>query len=156
MRHLMAVFFTGALFALGLGVSGMTNANKVIGFLDLSGDWDPSLGFVMVGAIAVHMVLYKLILKRTSPIFGDRFQIPTRTELDARLVGGAALFGAGWGLGGFCPGPGIVSTATLGIEVGVFITTMIGGMWMFKKVNAHIQKRKTNHVEATIAHLAAA
>ena len=153
MRHLTTVFFTGVLFAIGLGVSGMTNANKVISFLDLSGDWDPSLGFVMLGAIGVHMALYKLILKRTSPIFGDRFQIPTRTDLNVRLVGGAALFGIGWGLGGFCPGPGIVSTTTLGIEVGVFITSMIGGIWMFQKVNSQIQKRRSS---TTINHRSSA
>jgi|TARA_B110000495_G_C22900116_1_gene525229 uncharacterized membrane protein YedE/YeeE len=141
-KHLMTVFFSGVVFALGLGVSGMTNANKVIGFLDLSGTWDPSLGFVMVGAIGVHMALYKLILKRKSPVFGERFQLPTRVELDVRLVGGAALFGAGWGLGGFCPGPGIVSAATLGLEVGVFVIAMLGGMWVFQKLNPQIPDQK--------------
>jgi uncharacterized membrane protein YedE/YeeE len=141
-KHLMAVFCSGVLFALGLGVSGMTNANKVIGFLDLSGTWDPSLGFVMVGAIGVHMALYKLILKRKSPVFGEGFQVPTRTGLDVRLVGGAALFGAGWGLGGFCPGPAVASIAALGLEVGIFVTAMIGGMWIFQKLNPQTHSQK--------------
>ena len=135
MSRLVASFLGGLLFALGLGVSGMTDANKVIGFLDLSGDWDPSLAFVMAGAIGVHLILYRLILRRQSPLFGDRFQIPTRRDITPQLVGGAALFGVGWGLGGFCPGPGLVSLAGFGSSGAVFVLSMLSGMTLQKIVH---------------------
>jgi uncharacterized membrane protein YedE/YeeE len=120
------------MFGLGLGISGMTDADKVVGFLDVFGDWDPSLAFVMVGAIAVHLVLYRVILKRASPLYSGKFRIPTSKDIDARLVFGAALFGVGWGLGGVCPGPGLVSGAALTTEALVFIAAMIGGMIVFQ------------------------
>ena len=134
MKHLTAVFLAGFFFALGLGVSGMTNADKVINFLNLAGDWDPSLAFVMVGAIGSHLVFYKLILKRRAPIFSDQFHIPGRKNIDGRLIAGSALFGLGWGLGGFCPGPGLVSSVGLGAEALVFTLAMLGGMLVFKFV----------------------
>lgn len=132
MMGLFAVFVSGAIFALGLGLSGMTDANKVIGFLNLAGDWDPSLAFVLAGAIGVHIMLYRLILRRRSPLFAQRFQIPTRRDIDRRLLGGASLFGIGWGLGGFCPGPGIVSILSFGTEAIVFAGAMLGGMGLFQ------------------------
>lgn len=132
MSRLIAAFIGGLVFALGLGVSGMTDANKVIGFLNLAGDWDPSLAFVMVGAIGVHLALYRLILRRQSPLFCDTFHIPTRRDINAQLVGGAALFGVGWGLGGFCPGPGLVSLAGLGSSAAVFVAFMLFGMMAHK------------------------
>jgi uncharacterized protein len=135
MSRLVASFLGGLLFALGLGVSGMTDANKVIGFLDLSGDWDPSVAFVMAGAIGVHLVLYRLILRRPSPLFGDRFHIPTRRDITPQLVGGAALFGVGWGLGGFCPGPGLVSLAGFGSSAAVFVLFTLWGMTLQKIVH---------------------
>jgi uncharacterized protein len=135
MSRLVASFLGGLFFSLGLGVSGMTDANKVIGFLDLSGDWDPSLAFVMAGAIGVHLVLYRLILRRQSPLFGDRFRIPTRRDITPQLVGGAALFGVGWGLGGFCPGPGLVSLAGFGSSAAVFVLFMLSGMTLQKIVH---------------------
>jgi uncharacterized membrane protein YedE/YeeE len=125
----------GLLFAIGLGVSGMTDANKVIGFLNLAGEWDPSLAFVMVGAIGVHLVLYTVILRRESPLFNKAFQLPTRRDIDPRLVAGSAVFGVGWALGGFCPGPGLVSAAGLGVEAAVFCVTMLAGMLVFKAVS---------------------
>lgn len=123
-------FGAGLLFAVGLGISGMTNANKVIAFLDVLGKWDPSLGFVMVGAIGVHMTLYRFILKRPSPWLTAKFELPTRTNIDARLVIGAIFFGLGWGLGGFCPGPALVSAAGLGQEALIFVGAMVVGMWL--------------------------
>lgn len=134
MRAHIAIYVSGLIFALGLGVSGMTDANKVLGFLDLAGGWDPSLAFVMVGAIAVHVMLRPLILGRGAPIFGESFSLPTRTDIDARLIGGAALFGLGWGLGGYCPGPAIVSGVTLDAEVMVFLGAMVLGMVGFHAV----------------------
>ena len=124
----MTTFVGGFVFALGLGLSGMTDTGKVIGFLNLAGDWDPSLAFVMVGAIGVHLLLYRLILRRQSPIFGDRFHIPTRRDISPQLVGGAAVFGVGWGMSGFCPGVALVSLAGLGSAAGVFVLFMLGGM----------------------------
>ena len=132
MKRFIAAFAGGCVFALGLGISGMTDANKVIGFLNLSGDWDPSLAFVMVGAIGVHLLFYRLILRRHSPLFDDHFHIPTRRDIDLQLAGGAALFGIGWGLGGFCPGPGLVSLTGFGQEAAVFVAFMLGGMALQK------------------------
>jgi uncharacterized membrane protein YedE/YeeE len=135
MNQLLSAFIGGLVFALGLGVSGMTDANKVIGFLNLAGDWDPSLAFVMVGAIGVHLIFYRLILRRKSPLFDDAFHIPTRRDITPKLVGGAALFGVGWGLGGFCPGPGLVSLAGFGSSAGVFVACMLGGMVLQKALH---------------------
>jgi len=132
MSRLIASFVGGLVFALGLGVSGMTDANKVIGFLNLAGDWDPSLAFVMVGAIGVHLLLYRSILKRKSPLFADCFHVPTRRDINPKLVGGSALFGMGWGLGGFCPGPGLVSLMGYGSAPAVFVVFMLGGMLVHK------------------------
>ena len=132
MKHLLTVFSAGVLFAVGLGVSGMTDANKVIGFLNLAGDWDPSLAFVMVGAIGVHLLLFTFILRRESPIFGSHFQIPTNGKLDKRLIIGSVMFGVGWAAGGYCPGPGLVSSAGLGSEALVFSASMLGGMVLFQ------------------------
>lgn len=131
MKPLLAIFASGFIFAIGLVVSGMTDANKVIGFLNLAGKWDPSLGFVMVGAIGMHLALFRWILKRDSPVFAEKFGIPTRKDIDLRLVLGAAIFGAGWGLGGFCPGPALTSVATLATDALVFVGTMLVGMMLF-------------------------
>lgn len=124
----------GLLFGLGLSVSGMTQADKVINFLDLKEAWDPSLAFVMAGAIAVHLVLFRLILKRESPLFGARFGIPSRTDIDLQLVGGSALFGIGWAIGGFCPGPGLVSAASMAPKALVFVASLTVGMLIFQLV----------------------
>lgn len=121
-------FAAGLLFALGLGVSGMTMPSKVIGFLDLFGAWDASLAFVMMGAIAVHFVLQRLITRRRAPLFDARFHLPTRKDLDPRLIAGAALFGIGWGIGGFCPGPGLVAAASGALPAIVFVIGMTAGI----------------------------
>ena len=149
MSRLIAAFMGGLLFAVGLGVSGMTDANKVIGFLNLAGDWDPSLAFVMVGAIGVHLALYRLILRRQSPLFCDTFHIPTRRDINPQLVGGAALFGVGWGLGGYCPGPGLVSLAGLGSSAFVFVVFMLAGMMGHKLVHRPKQVAQSAQVVET-------
>lgn len=128
MKRNAAAFAAGALFAAGLAVSGMTRPSKVVGFLDLAGDWDASLAFVMMGAIAVHFVAYRVVLRRPAPLFDVRFHLPTRKDIDGRLVVGAALFGVGWGLGGFCPGPGLVSAAAASLGAVVFVVGMTLGM----------------------------
>ena len=118
----------------------MVKPAKVIGFLDFTRHWDPSLAFVMAGAIAVHMTLYRLILKRGSPFYDLRFHIPTRKDIDLRLVAGAAVFGVGWGLGGFCPGPGIVAVGAGVLPALVFVAAMTAGMYLESFVSKLLAK----------------
>jgi uncharacterized membrane protein YedE/YeeE len=127
MKPKLAAFGAGALFALGLAVSGMVRPSKVAGFLDLAGAWDASLALVMVGAIGVTCVAFRLVRRRASPIFEARFELPTRTDIEPRLVVGAALFGVGWGLGGFCPGPGLVAAGGGSTSALVFLVGMTAG-----------------------------
>lgn len=108
MKSVVTAFLSGLLFALGLGMSGMTKPSKVLGFLDVAGNWDPSLLAVMVGAISVYAVAYRIIGRRATAWNGEAMQIPAKGRIDRPLVGGAVVFGIGWGLAGFCPGPGIV------------------------------------------------
>jgi uncharacterized membrane protein YedE/YeeE len=129
---LLTAFVSGLVFAIGLGISGMTQPAKVTAFLDFAGDWDPSLALVMVGAIAVYAPLYRLIHRLPSPVFSATFALPTRTDIDRRLVGGAALFGVGWGLGGFCPGPALTSLAAGEPSVLLFVASMLTGMYVYK------------------------
>ncbi len=124
----LAGFGAGALFGVGLVVSGMTRPSKVVGFLDVFGAWDASLAFVMVGAILVHFVAHRLITRRRSPLFEARFHLPRQKDVDARLVLGAAIFGVGWGLGGYCPGPGLVGAASGAMEAIFFVVGMSTGV----------------------------
>lgn len=132
MKKIMTAFFVGLLFSMGLGLSGMTNPENVIGFLDLFGNWNPSLLFVMVGAIGVHAPLYRLLHKGPKPLFDSQWHIPTSRKITPSLVAGAFLFGVGWALAGFCPGPAIVSLATLSPGILLFMSGLIGGMLLFK------------------------
>lgn len=131
-----AAFVAGLVFGAGLVVSGMTRPRKVLGFLDVFGNWDPSLAFVMTGAIGVHIVVYRLIRKRPSPLFTKDWGIPTRRDIDLRLVLGAAVFGAGWGIAGFCPGPGLVSSVSATPQIMVFLIAMLAGMFLVQRVEA--------------------
>jgi uncharacterized membrane protein YedE/YeeE len=132
MTRLFTAFVCGLIFAVGLGISGMTQPAKVTAFLDFTGNWDPSLAFVMFGGMTVYAVLYRVIRRLPSPLFAATFSMPTRKDIDLRLVGGAALFGIGWGLGGFCPGPALTSLAAGETSVLLFVTAMIGGMYLYK------------------------
>jgi uncharacterized membrane protein YedE/YeeE len=136
MRMIVALF-SGALFGLGLAVSGMINPAKVIGFLDLAGEWDPTLAFVMGGALLVTIPAFRLILGRQRPILAGDFALPAESTLDARLLGGAALFGVGWGLSGFCPGPAVAALVTGLAPVVAFVAAMMAGMalyaWVFER-----------------------
>lgn len=127
MRARIAALAAGGLFGVGLGLSGMTSPAKVIGFLDVAGAWDASLAFVMIGAIAIHAVLRRLVLRRTSPVFAGGFDLPTTSSIDRRVVVGSALFGIGWGLAGYCPGPALVSVVT-GPGALLFVLAMAAGM----------------------------
>jgi len=131
---------SGALFALGLALAGMTRPEKVRGFLDFARQWDPSLAFVMGGAIAVHAVAWRLIARRTSPILAASFALPTRRVLDGRLLLGAAIFGVGWGLGGYCPGPGLASLATGSVPVLAFVGAMLAGLAMTARVEERLAR----------------
>lgn len=122
-------FALGLLFGAGLIVSGMSDPAKVLNFLDLTGTWDPSLAFVMGGAVGVAFVGYRLVLARPGPIAADRFHLPEKTGIDARLVVGPALFGIGWGLGGFCPGPALTALGLGSAGTLAFVPAMILGMW---------------------------
>lgn len=128
MRALVAAFTAGVVFAIGLSVAGMTLPSKVIGFLDVTGNWDPSLGFVMGGAVGVYAVAARLILRRPAPILEPRFELPTRKDIDARLLVGAAIFGVGWGLSGYCPGPAVVGLAKGALPTAIFVGAMLLGM----------------------------
>ena len=128
MSAVLAAFAAGLVFGLGLVVSGMTNPAKVIGFLDLFGDWDPSLALVMGAALAVTAIGYRLVWRRARPLAGTGFQLPASRRLDARLAGGAALFGIGWGLLGLCPGPAVAALASGEGVVLVFLLAMALGM----------------------------
>ena len=128
MKKNLAIFFSGLLFSVGLAIAGMTDANKVIAFLNLAGEWDPSLAFVMIGAIGIHLLLFRIILRRPSPIFHDIFHLPTTQVIDVRLIIGSALFGIGWALGGFCPGPALASSITATSINLIFVVSMIVGM----------------------------
>lgn len=134
MKRLLAPFVAGALFALGLILGGMTEPGKVIGFLDFAGDWDPSLLFVMGGGLLIHGLLYRLVMRRGSPLFEAKFHVPSRRDIDRRLVLGAAIFGAGWGLGGYCPGPGLVSLSAGALPL-IFVIAMVAGMYAERLVD---------------------
>jgi uncharacterized membrane protein YedE/YeeE len=130
-KRLVVAYVCGVIFALGLGVSGMTHPSKVLAFLDFTGAWDPSLALVMGSGVLVNAVFFRIATRRGAPLLASSFALPERTAIDASLVGGAALFGVGWGLGGFCPGPAIVSVVTGATPVVVFVVAMLLAMGIF-------------------------
>jgi uncharacterized membrane protein YedE/YeeE len=142
MKNSIAALVVGFVFALGLGLSGMTQPQKVVGFLDLFGQWDPSLIFVMVGAIIVHFVTYKLIRKKTSPLFGNQWHVPTKTDITPALIIGSFIFGVGWALGGFCPGPAVTSLASFDKVPFIFVVSMLFGMFLFKIIDQKMKIQK--------------
>jgi uncharacterized membrane protein YedE/YeeE len=130
MAQLAAAFVVGVIFALGLTVSEMINPARVIGFLDVAGRWDPTLLLVMAGALAVTVPLFPLILRRSKPFLATQYSLPTQTKIDRRLILGAAIFGAGWGLAGFCPGPALAALASGSSSVILFVLAMVVGQWL--------------------------
>ena len=127
MIALLSAFGAGLVFGVGLWLSGLAVPQKVLGFLDVAGDWDPSLLLVMGGAVAVTLAAFRPTLRRGSPWLAPRFDLPDRNAIDGPLVVGAAIFGAGWGLGGYCPGPALTALANLSLEPLVFVAAMIAG-----------------------------
>lgn len=128
MKQAISALLAGALFGLGLAVSGMVNPNKVLGFLDVAGDWDPSLLLVMVGAVFTTTLAYHFILRQKHPVFDRQFHLPTRQDIDRRLLIGAMLFGIGWGLSGYCPGPAVASLGFARMDAAWVVSAMIAGM----------------------------
>ena len=128
MRALLVSLIVGLMFGFGLTFSGMTLPHRVIGFLDVFGQWDPTLAFVMLGAIGVHFVAYRFVAYLRLPFFGTEFVLPAQKKLDLPLVVGAGVFGIGWALGGFCPGPALTSLVSLQLEPLVFVGCMALGM----------------------------
>lgn len=130
--NILASLLAGLVFGLGLIVSGMADPAKVLGFLDLAGAWDPSLAFVMAGAIAVGTVAFALAKRRTLSWLGMPMRLPTRRDIDRRLVIGSTLFGIGWGVAGFCPGPGLVALGMGEMKAVAFVAAMLAGMLAFE------------------------
>jgi uncharacterized membrane protein YedE/YeeE len=127
---LLTSFIAGTLFGIGLTVSEMINPARVIGFLDIAGRWDPTLAFVMAGALAVTVPAFPLVLRRQRPAVAQQFYLPTKSKIDSRLILGAAIFGAGWGLAGFCPGPALAGLASANPAVYLFVAAMLAGQWI--------------------------
>ena len=124
-------FVAGLVFALGLGLGGLTQPTRVLGFLDVFGTWNPTLAFVMAGAVAIYALLRPWIMQRRRPVLEESFTVPSRTDVDAPLIGGAVLFGLGWGLVGFCPGPAFVALGAAVPEAAVFVGAMMTGMLLY-------------------------
>ncbi len=127
MSQMLSSFIIAALFGFGLSVSQMINPARVLAFLDLAGSWDPTLLFVMAGALSVTVTTFPLILRRRQPALGGQFSMPVKSKIDAPLVSGAALFGVGWGLAGFCPGPALAGLASASPGVFIFVVAMMAG-----------------------------
>lgn len=127
MMQPLVSLMAGLVFGLGLAIAEMTNPLKVLAFLDLAGDWDPSLAFVMGGAVTVTALAFRFILRRPVPFYGERFHLPTLTQVDRKLLVGAALFGIGWGLAGYCPGPALATVLSGNSEAWLFVPAMLVG-----------------------------
>jgi uncharacterized protein len=144
-------FVAGLVFGLGLIVAGMVNPVKILGFLDIAGKWDPSLALVMAGAIAVGLVAFALARRRTMSALGLPMQLPSASALDARLVGGSLVFGIGWGLAGFCPGPAIVAIGAGYAKAAVFVAAMLLGMGAFELIQRNLTRTGMTPSDATSA-----
>lgn len=126
----LSALVSGLIFGIGMAISGMTNTERVQGFLDLAGAWDPTLAFVMGGGLIVTFIGYKFVLKNPAPLFSDTFHLPTKTDIDKTLLIGAVLFGAGWGLVGYCPGPAIAGLSYAYPTTLLFVATMLIGLFL--------------------------
>ena len=141
MKQTFAALVSGIVFGLGLAISEMNNPTRVIGFLDITGDWDFTLMLVMGGALVVTLIGFPLITRRSHPVFAEKFHLPTRNDIDASLLGGAALFGIGWGIAGLCPGPAIAGLASLSPSIFLFVAAMIVGQLIGGKLQGVIARQ---------------
>ena len=146
--RIAGAFAGGLLFACGLCLSGMTDPRRVLGFLDFFGRWDPTLAFVMAGAVGTHAVLARLVARRAAPVFGARFILPAREAIDARLVLGSVIFGVGWGLAGYCPGPAVLSVASGTATALLFSAAMVVGMAAHELVDPARRARRPDPIAA--------
>ncbi len=144
MGRTLSGLFAGLVFGAGLTVSGLVNPSKVVAFLDIAGNWDPSLAFVMLGGIAVAAIGFKLVLRRSKPIFDSNFILPTRKDIDRNLIVGAGIFGIGWGLAGYCPGPALAGLGLGAVEAIVFVAAMVAGMFVVRQSVGRVQSAKSN------------
>lgn len=134
MREKILALIAGLLFGLGLGISQMIDRERVLGFLDVAGDWDPTLAFVMGGAVLVTLITFRFVLKRPHPIFANKFYLPTRKDIDRNLLIGAGIFGIGWGIAGYCPGPAIAATVLGVANPFIFLVAMVLGSFAYKAI----------------------
>ena len=134
--RLFLTYFIGLIFGIGILISGMANQAKVLNFFDVAGTWDPSLMFVMGGALVTTFIGYRLTLGRKAPLFGAEFSLPTARKLDAKLLGGSAFFGVGWGIAGFCPGGALPALGTGRSEVLIFVVALIAGILIAKLIQS--------------------
>jgi uncharacterized membrane protein YedE/YeeE len=137
----LAAGFAGVVFALGLGLAGMTDPANVQGFLDFTGNWKPALAFVMGGAILVHATARAFVMRRQAPVLEPAFSVPGAAPVDARLLVGSGLFGVGWGLSGYCPGPAFASLAAGTVDALTFVAAMLLGMWLYAAVERRREAR---------------
>jgi uncharacterized membrane protein YedE/YeeE len=143
---LIAAYAVGLIFGIGIAVSGMANPAKVVNFFDITGFWDPSLAFVMGAALIVTAIGYRIVFGRGAPILDHAFRLPSRTDLDMRLIGGAAVFGVGWGIAGFCPGGALPALGTGRADVALFVVSQVAGILLAKR----LQKQGGSAVDAQV------
>ena len=132
--RILSALLVGLVFGVGIAISGMINPAKVLNFFDLAGTWDPSLIFVMGGALLTTFIGYRVVLRRPGPIIESEFKLPTNTVIDARLIGGSAVFGLGWGIAGFCPGAAVPALGSGRYEVVAFVAALLAGLWVAKMI----------------------
>lgn len=137
--RLILSYIIGLIFGVGISISGMANPAKVLNFFDIAGTWDPSLAFVMGGALLVTFIGYRFVLKRPAPLLAPNFQLPTRRDLDLPLLGGSAVFGVGWGIAGFCPGGALPALGTGRSEVVIFVAALLAGIFAAKVVQSALK-----------------
>jgi uncharacterized membrane protein YedE/YeeE len=134
MKNQIIALVSGILFGAGLALSHMINPNKVLNFLDVTGHWDPSLLFVMIGALSVAIIAFRFILKRPSPLWSTSFQLPQKTSLDFKLIAGAAIFGIGWGMTGYCPGPSVTGLSLFSLESVIMVLAIYSGFFVAHRI----------------------
>jgi uncharacterized protein len=145
-RRIVPPLASGALFGAGLAVGGMTDPARVRGFLDLFGNWDPSLAFVMGGAVIVMAIAWRFQTRMARPLFGDRFALPDRSDLDGKLIAGSALFGVGWGIAGLCPGPAVASLALAPLDAAPFVAALLAGMALHRIVPTRTRRTQSEGI----------
>ena len=143
MKQVLIALLSGIIFGIGLSLSQMINPNKVINFLDITGEWDPSLAFVMMGALLVTFISFRIVLKKPDPILEEHFHLSKRTDIDKPLLGGAAIFGIGWGMSGYCPGPAVAALGSGGLEALVMVISIYTGFFFQKWIAKRLSENKS-------------